>query len=183
MATTRPSSTASYSQNRSATLAYCGPRLATKSRERLWSETNTGVVSRENFAQLMILENTEDRYVTSACKSSPFGPFLYNVERTWNLFNGPPALTTSIYPNDLDTTSLALGNTEGNSADTRGLIFYLDRTRSRVDIHIAVNILRLFYAAGRAHKVRQTRAYELARAQRLVEHRHANCCGAEPRSF
>ncbi|KAJ1335470.1 putative hydrolase of the HAD superfamily [Microdochium nivale] len=144
----------------------------------MWSETNTGVVIHENFAQLMILENTGDRSLVTLPE---------NVERTWNFFNGTPALTTSVYPDDLDTTSLALRNIDGYSPDVKNSILdevlgymnddglfrvYLDRTRPRVDIHIAANVLRLFHTEGRIHQaaktlalmcdIARTRAYELA---------------------
>jgi len=137
----------------------------------MWSETNTGVVIHDTFAQLMVLENTsQPNLVTLPEKTSS----------TWNFFHGKPALTTSVYPDDLDTTSLAFRNVKGIREATKHAVMdemlkymdedglfniYFDHNRPRVDIHITANILRLFHAHGRTHQLSNTLSYMAAVAR------------------
>jgi HAD superfamily hydrolase (TIGR01509 family) len=83
------------------------------------SVTNNGIILKENFAQLLILEATGDRRVESIFGWQTLcllilGPFSSNLvrliehDRAWNFFQGTPVLTTEEFPCDLDTTSLAL---------------------------------------------------------------------------
>lgn len=42
-----------------------------------------------------------------------------NTGGTWNVFQDEPVLTTSVFPDDLDTTSLAMRSADGISKETR----------------------------------------------------------------
>ncbi|KAG5731379.1 Phosphatase yihX, partial [Termitomyces sp. T112] len=61
------------------------------------NDKHAAVELRENFAQLLILEATNNRTLVD----------LVEHPRTWNFFQGKGQLTTEQFPFDLDTTSLA----------------------------------------------------------------------------
>ncbi|KAF4538114.1 Had-like protein [Lasiodiplodia theobromae] len=63
----------------------------------LYSETDTGVVVPDNFAQLLTYELTGDLNLLS----------LKYFDRTWNYFIQSPFGTSKNYPDDVDTTSYA----------------------------------------------------------------------------
>lgn len=81
-----------------------------------------------------------------------------------------PMLTTSIYPNDFDTTALALTivDTPNHIADSimdqvlnnlgsDGLVqVYDDPQRPRFDAVVCVNVLTFFYSYGRGHQLQRT---------------------------
>ncbi|KAF5348294.1 hypothetical protein D9756_010513 [Leucocoprinus leucothites] len=122
--------------------------------------TDNGIVIKENFAQLLILEATGDRELITL-KSYPL---------LWNFFQEQPVLTTNTYPNDFDTTSLALTILGCTDPVAKGVMdkavknisydgivqLYDDPQRPRVDAVICVHILTLFYLHGRGGEVRKT---------------------------
>ncbi|KAL2820182.1 HAD-like domain-containing protein [Aspergillus cavernicola] len=126
----------------------------------LQSATTTNVPVQDNFGQLLILEATGK-------------PELVRMEpgqRTWNFFIGAPNLTTDIFPDDLDTTSLALSIVPTapdiatsvmdeilSGLNRDGIVpTYFDRTRPRVDPIVCVNVLALFAKYGREDELAAT---------------------------
>ncbi|KAK2589419.1 hypothetical protein QQS21_012905 [Conoideocrella luteorostrata] len=124
------------------------------------SISSNGVTIRENFAQLMILEATGDEDLIE----------IEPHEMTWNFFIGTPVITPTEFPDDLDTTSLAL--TVLNKPDhvahrildhmlkyvnEDGIIltFFAD-FKNRFDPVVCVNVLSLFYHFGRENQVSKT---------------------------
>ncbi|GFF33164.1 alpha-D-glucose-1-phosphate phosphatase YihX [Aspergillus udagawae] len=119
----------------------------------LYSICETGQVIRENFSQLLILEATGDRSLVN----------LEYQQRSWNFFQGGPPSTSETFPDDVDTTSIALmilpadDNTVNSVLDEisevvndEGIVnTYFDQTRQRIDPAVCVNVLRLFYTYGR----------------------------------
>ncbi|KAL4815879.1 hypothetical protein BDW67DRAFT_60747 [Aspergillus spinulosporus] len=132
--------------------------------KRLHSVTSTGVVIRDNFTQLLVLEATGDRELV----------YLEEHARSWNFFIesvGNPLLTTLAYPDDFDTTALALTileppdvsivqsvlNEMASHVSADGIILtYFDTTRPRVDPVVCVNVLTLFHRYGRGHELHTT---------------------------
>lgn len=91
--------------------------------KNMWCVSSTGVEIRDQFQQLLLLHLTNDWYVLYArtkrfcCRlaDAAFCRDLVRIGQTspetghWNVFAyGAPVLTTDTYPDDLDTTSLAL---------------------------------------------------------------------------
>ncbi|RDB25337.1 Alpha-D-glucose-1-phosphate phosphatase YihX [Hypsizygus marmoreus] len=115
---------------------------------------------KENFAQLLILEATQDRSLVN----------LVEHPRTWNFFQGKGQLTTEQFPFDLDTTSLGLTVLRRDKelassvidemleyVDTDGIIqTYFDHRRPRFDPVVCVNALSLFYTYGRGSELHKT---------------------------
>ncbi|KAJ4128934.1 hypothetical protein NW768_007459 [Fusarium equiseti] len=67
--------------------------------KNLFCELSTGQVQPDNFSQLVILQNAGDRNLV----------VLEGEGSTWNYFHRKsPTLSNSAYPNDADTTSLAM---------------------------------------------------------------------------
>ncbi|KAG5648479.1 hypothetical protein DXG03_003090 [Asterophora parasitica] len=124
------------------------------------TEKHEATELRENFAQLLILEATEDCSLVS----------LVEHPRTWNFFQGKGKLTTEQFPFDLDTTSLALTILRREKAlassvidemleyvDPDGIIqTYFDHRRPRFDPCVCVNVLSLFYTYSRGHELPRT---------------------------
>ncbi|CAI7630045.1 unnamed protein product [Penicillium pancosmium] len=124
------------------------------------SVTQEGVAVDENYAPLLILEALKDRSLVNL-KCPP---------RLWNFFSGSPKYTTEVYPDDLDTTSLALTTLNYDSdlahsildemldyVDEDGFVqTYTDRSRPRVDAVIALNVLITFHTYGRGYELPQT---------------------------
>ncbi|KAF9012363.1 HAD-like domain-containing protein [Cyathus striatus] len=119
------------------------------------------VALHENFAQLLILEATNDRKLVNLVEHS----------RTWNFFQGGKGtLTTEKFPFDLDTTSLGLtvlkrDKEVANSVmdemlqymDNDGILqTYFDHRRPRFDPVVCVNVLALFYTYGRGRELQRT---------------------------
>ncbi|KAG2043476.1 HAD-like domain-containing protein [Suillus americanus] len=137
-----------------------GRQYLTVNAKKLLSVTDNGIFLRENFAQLLILEATDNRNLVN----------LTDTHRTWNFFQGKPLLTTEEFPFDLDTTSLGLtvmGSPEGvaqsvmddmlDYIDDDGIIqTYFDHRRPRFDPVVCVNTLTLFYSYGRGHQLNRT---------------------------
>ncbi|OQE36850.1 hypothetical protein PENCOP_c011G04391 [Penicillium coprophilum] len=135
--------------------------------KRMDSVTENGITIHENFAQLLILDLTGNRELVQ----------LETWDRTWNYFIGkhlificPSELTTGNFPNDLDTTSIALSiiPTEKSvlwSVMDEMLTFtnedgifmtYFDHSRPRIDPVVCVNILYLFCQHGREIEAART---------------------------
>ncbi|KAJ2992726.1 hypothetical protein NUW58_g2068 [Xylaria curta] len=136
----------------------------------------------DNFAQLLIWELTGNADIIylkypsgklhntqSQTTSKPNGQVLnnWNVESgLWNYFYGTPILTTSQFPPDADTTSIAyLSLPEeclNQVADVRGVLdqmagnlnpegimqTYFCKERPRITPEVRCNILRVFYRFG-----------------------------------
>ncbi|RAL03028.1 uncharacterized protein BO80DRAFT_492232, partial [Aspergillus ibericus CBS 121593] len=117
--------------------------------KKLHSTTDTGQPIWENFSQLLILEATGDETLVS----------LEHHESTWNFFQGTPCFTTSTFPDDLDTTSLAwltlpapktiidpLLDRMTTLVNSDGIFTtYFTPSRPRTDPIVCTNILRLFH--------------------------------------
>ncbi|KAJ8518255.1 hypothetical protein ONZ45_g4647 [Pleurotus djamor] len=128
--------------------------------KHLDSVTDGGVILQENFAQLLILEATNDRCLVN----------LVEHTGTWNFFRGKGQLTTEEFPYDLDTTSLGLTVIKPSPVivhsvmddmlafvNPDGIIqTYFDHNRPRFDPVVCVNTLSLFYTYGRGHQLRTT---------------------------
>ncbi|KAF9885517.1 hypothetical protein FE257_012845 [Aspergillus nanangensis] len=124
------------------------------------SVTNSGETIRDNFAQLLILELMQDRSLVH----------LEPGERTWNYFIGSPKLTTETFPDDMDTTSIALSTLPMETDLVSSVIdematlinedgvcmTYFDPTRPRIDPVVCVNILTLFAQHNREQEVSRT---------------------------
>ncbi|KAI0650967.1 hypothetical protein C8Q79DRAFT_924097 [Trametes meyenii] len=129
---------------------------------QMWSETDTGIEVRENFAQLLMLELTRDPSLVT----------LPRPERRWKFFVGAGVLTTKDFPADVDTTSIAhsiLGPKYSSDIRDRlmdeiltlrsedGIVLtYFDRTRPRTDPVVCVNTLTFFSANGRGDELPET---------------------------
>ncbi|KAL4899811.1 hypothetical protein BDW74DRAFT_171219 [Aspergillus multicolor] len=124
------------------------------------SVTQEGVVIDENYALLLISELLKDRGLVN----------LAYPPRLWNFFSGTPKYTTKVYPDDLDTTSLALSTLNYKPGlahsildemldyvDEDGFVqAYTDKSRPRVDAVIALNVLVAFHLHGRGYELPQT---------------------------
>jgi len=107
---------------------------------------------RDNFSQLLILEVTKNEDLIS----------LNYHPKTWNYFIGKPFGTTSYYPDDFDTTSIAWTVLPTRPQVVRSVIdeiltlnseegvvtTYFDDSRPRVDPVVCVNVLNLCYHHG-----------------------------------
>ncbi|KAJ5710996.1 hypothetical protein N7488_005152, partial [Penicillium malachiteum] len=140
-----------------------GQKFLQKQAKKMYSLTSKGDVIFDNFAQLLIVEITQNRELVDLGVHS----------RSWNFFIGSPLLTTERLPNDLDTTSLALTvlpvdlhvihsvldemlGYRNDDGIFLKLKTYFDRSRPRVDPTVCVNILRLFCTHGREAQVTPT---------------------------
>ncbi|KAJ5672848.1 hypothetical protein N7507_001975 [Penicillium longicatenatum] len=131
------------------------------------SVTDTGIPIHDNFAQLLILDLTGNEELVQ----------LEKWDRTWNYFIGmgtsvigTPLLTTETFPNDLDTTSIALSTLPIKesivlsvmdemltfTSEDGILMTYFDKSRPRVDPVVCVNALHLFCKYGREKDVMPT---------------------------
>ncbi|PCH41957.1 HAD-like protein [Wolfiporia cocos MD-104 SS10] len=122
----------------------------------LRSVTDGGISFMENFTQLLILELTQDETLVQ----------LHPAMFTWNFFQGNP-LFTETFPDDVDTTSLALTIMPKDPSDISAVMdeiaklknsdgilqTYFDPERQRIDPVVNVNALCLFYKYGRGHEL------------------------------
>lgn len=130
------------------------------------SVTNTQIDIYENFSQCLIQEVTKDESLVNVSRS----PRLYNF------FKGTGQLTSANYPYDLDTTSTALLVLGAPSLETlhsvldemleqrneQGILqVYFDKSRSRIDPVVCMNVLKLFdkYGRGLEPRLSQTHSY------------------------
>ncbi|KAG5342688.1 hypothetical protein C0989_010656 [Termitomyces sp. Mn162] len=118
------------------------------------NDKHAAVELRENFAQLLILEATNNRTLVD----------LVEHPRTWNFFQGKGQLTTEQFPFDLDTTSLALTVLRRDKKLAFSIMdemleddqTYFDHRRPRFDPIVCVNTLSLFYSYGRGNELQKT---------------------------
>ncbi|PYI35256.1 HAD-like protein [Aspergillus indologenus CBS 114.80] len=127
---------------------------------KLYSTTEDGDSIEENYAQLLVLEAFNDRTLVD----------LQRPPGLWNFFSGRPKYTSQKYPDDFDTTSLALVamDYEPEAAhpildemlehvNEDGLVpIYFDKSRPRVDAIIALNTLVAFGKYGRGNELSET---------------------------
>ncbi|KAJ5092857.1 HAD-like protein [Penicillium angulare] len=127
---------------------------------RLYTTTCDGDSIDENYAQLLILEVINDESLVDV-KRPP---------RLWNFFSGKPKYTSKVYPDDMDTTALALLVFDYeerlahsildemlNYVNEDGLVqVYTDKSRPRVDAIIALNVLTAFHKYGRGYELPRT---------------------------
>ncbi|KAI0848056.1 HAD-like protein [Daldinia vernicosa] len=127
------------------------------------SITDSGVVFTDNFAKLLIADTLQDQTLVDLCWGS---------KKTWNFFAGKPALIPGDYfPDDLDTTALALQVLRPSPTEVASPILdmmaeyvkddgafqvYFDRSRERVDPIVSANILACFYSYNRGQEFEHT---------------------------
>ncbi|RXW24997.1 hypothetical protein EST38_g879 [Candolleomyces aberdarensis] len=150
------------------------------------TEKQPAIILHENFAQLLILEATNDRDLVN----------LVEHERAWNFFHhGKGVLTTEQFPFDVDTTSVAYTVLKSDKAlansvmddmlqyvDKDGIMqTYFDHTRPRFDPVVCANALTLFYMYGRGGELSKTLqwVYEVLLNRAYVDgtryYRHPEC--------
>ncbi|KAL4905348.1 hypothetical protein BDW74DRAFT_177722 [Aspergillus multicolor] len=90
--------------------------------------------------------------------------------RTWNFLQDVPQSSISTYPDDFDTTALALTVLDreekvvhpitdemASHVSVDGIVLtYFDRSRLRVDPIVCINVLRLFHKYGRGSELAET---------------------------
>ncbi|EPS35187.1 hypothetical protein H072_11537 [Dactylellina haptotyla CBS 200.50] len=137
-----------------------GAEYLKKNAKKMFSTVNGEAVMKENFAQLLILEATGD----------PDLVVLNPGKTMWNFFLAEPMFTTSQYPDDFDTTTLALlvlgcpesqahevMNRAVRNVNPDGIIqLYDDPLRPRVDFVFCVHILSLFHKYHRESETIKT---------------------------
>ncbi|TFK22045.1 HAD-like protein [Coprinopsis marcescibilis] len=120
------------------------------------------VILHENFAQLLILEATDNPSLVHLVEPK-------NETGLWNFFHDPKLLSKEDFPYDLDTTSMAhtvLRSEKSAEGATRvmneivknltndGLpLTYFDPRRPRLDAGVCVCVVTIFYAYGRGSEV------------------------------
>ncbi|KAJ4258005.1 hypothetical protein NW762_008142 [Fusarium torreyae] len=115
----------------------------------LFCTLSTGQKQPDNYSQLIILQNTGDRDLVVTEQKGP----------TWNYFIGNPVFAGTTYPNDSDTTSLAMTVLDDVSGKDKlqardailsnlnpdGLPYcWLSKIRPRFDHCICANVFRFF---------------------------------------
>ncbi|EPQ50630.1 hypothetical protein GLOTRDRAFT_50143 [Gloeophyllum trabeum ATCC 11539] len=120
----------------------------------LVSYTSSGAIVRENFAQILILEQTHDSQLIS----------YVSYPRLANFFQGDGMLTTKFFPCDVDTTSIYMTVADDYDIaiahsvldemltyrNSNGIIqVYFDHDRPRTDPVVCLNVLTAFYYFGR----------------------------------
>ncbi|KAJ3456210.1 hypothetical protein MRS44_016233 [Fusarium solani] len=135
-----------------------GLEFLKRNAKNLFCETNAGETQPDNYSQLLILEHTGDRDLVTLEKTGP----------TWNYFIGEPVFFDTVYPNDADTTSLAMHVLGDVSAEEEafavneilshlnpdGLPYcWLQTSRPRFCHGICANIFRFFYLSGQIDKL------------------------------
>ncbi|KAI0301025.1 HAD-like domain-containing protein [Multifurca ochricompacta] len=132
---------------------------------RLESETNLGHNITENFAQLLILEATNNHKLVNYVIILVPGTFSEVSKRHYK-----PILTTDEFPADLDTTSIGLMVTQPDDhvfdsvmdemlrhmTEDGISMTYFDAERPRTDPIVSLNVLSLFYSRGRGHELAST---------------------------
>ncbi|KAJ4094116.1 hypothetical protein NW760_014452 [Fusarium oxysporum] len=78
-------------------------RFLSQNAKEMFCTLSTGQMQPDNYSQLVILQNTGDRDLV----------VLENERYTWNYFQGKPTFAGTTYPDDSDTTSLAMTILEG----------------------------------------------------------------------
>ncbi|KAH8202574.1 hypothetical protein TruAng_003285 [Truncatella angustata] len=136
------------------------------------SEGWSGIVFADNFAKLLIMDSLQDRSIID---------LEWGSKKTWNFFVGenlsphePSLVPGGYFPDDLDTTSLALSVLRPSSTKTVTAVLdtmaeyvnddgtfqtYFDRNRTRIDPIVSTNILACFYTYNRGHELERTLQY------------------------
>ncbi|OTB13101.1 hypothetical protein K445DRAFT_14092 [Daldinia sp. EC12] len=130
------------------------------------SITDGGVVFADNFARLLVADTLKDRSLVD---------LSWGSKKTWNFFSGKPVLIPEgIFPDDLDTTALALRVLQPSPTEVTSSILdmmaeyvredgsfqtYFDRSKDRVDPIVSANILACFYYYNRGHELGRTLDY------------------------
>ncbi|KAI5917034.1 hypothetical protein F4810DRAFT_716849 [Camillea tinctor] len=123
------------------------------------SVTESGVTFADNFAKLLIVDSLQDQTLVD---------LSWGSRKTWNFFTSQTALVPGgFFPDDLDTTSLALKVLRPSSTETVMSVLdtmakyikengtfqtYFDRNRARSDPVVSANILACFYFHNRGHE-------------------------------
>ncbi|EEU37501.1 uncharacterized protein NECHADRAFT_51518, partial [Fusarium vanettenii 77-13-4] len=128
-----------------------GLEFLRRNAKNLFCETNKGETQPDNYSQLIILEHTGDRLV-----------------QLGTTFIGEPVFFDTVYPNDADTTSLAMHVLGDVSAEEEsfavneilshlnpdGLPYcWLQTCRPRFCHGICANVFRYFYLSGQIDKL------------------------------
>ncbi|KAI0194217.1 Haloacid dehalogenase-like hydrolase-domain-containing protein [Astrocystis sublimbata] len=127
------------------------------------SITSSNVTFADNFAKLLIADLFPD---------NSFTDLSWKSKGTWNFFADEPALVPGgKFPDDLDTTSLALTVLRPPSPETVSSMLdtmaqhvnedgtfqtYYDRQRPRVDPIVSANVLACFYSYNRGDEFETT---------------------------
>ncbi|KAF2680431.1 HAD-like protein [Lentithecium fluviatile CBS 122367] len=131
------------------------------------SITSNGISIPDNFAKLLILEATGDSRLVKLPSSSA------SQEGTWNFFTDRTAtlVTGGYFPDDLDTTSLALMVQPPTQSDMVNLLLdrmaqnvqpdgsiliYFDEGKLRTDAVVSSNVLACFYRYNRGQELAAT---------------------------
>jgi HAD superfamily hydrolase (TIGR01549 family) len=95
-------------------------RFLNQNAKNMFCTLSTGQMQPDNYSQLIILQNTGDQYVSMFTFGVPPTNGVYrdlvvleNERYTWNYFQGKPTFAGTTYPDDSDTTSLAMAILEG----------------------------------------------------------------------
>ncbi|KAI0414171.1 HAD-like protein [Xylaria grammica] len=127
------------------------------------SVTDSGITFADNFARLLIADSLQDHTLTNV---------TWGSRLTWNFFAGKAVLVPGGYfPDDLDTTSLALKTLRPPSTEIVASILdtmmryvnddgtfrtFYDPNKINVDAIASANILACFYSYGRGHELERT---------------------------
>ncbi|KAF5692434.1 hypothetical protein FDENT_2956 [Fusarium denticulatum] len=126
--------------------------------KKLLCTMNTGNLQPDNFSQLLILHHTRDRDLI----------VLKNEGDTWNYFHGSPTYDGTTYPDDPDTTCLAMTMLEDMSMEqkvkARDVILsyvnndglpeaWFNKNRPRFCHCVCANVFRFFTANDWAEKI------------------------------
>ncbi|KAI1413684.1 HAD-like protein [Hypoxylon sp. FL1857] len=124
------------------------------------SVTDGGVTFADNFAKLLMVDSLQDRTLVN---------LNWGSRKTWNFFTA--LVPGGYFPDDLDTTALALTALQPPSTKTASSILdvmakyvnddgtfqiYFDRDRTRVDPIVSANVLACFYYYNRGHEFKRT---------------------------
>ncbi|KAM5539704.1 hypothetical protein V8D89_006517 [Ganoderma adspersum] len=155
----------------------------------MWSITDTGVIIHDSFAQLLILELTGDDTLVHVARPT----------RLSNFFVGDGVLTTTSFPDDMDTTSLTCTVLDHFTAEVKDEIMdemlryknrdgimqvYFTDDRPRFDACVCVTILAFFHANGRGDDLPETLEFVYnTLANRAYENGTAYYLGGDPFLF
>ncbi|KAI1108083.1 HAD-like protein [Nemania sp. NC0429] len=137
-----------------------GWRCLIRNAKQCDSVTSNGVAFADNFAKLLVADLLDDHTLAD---------LSWGSKNTWNFFAA--LVPGGVFPDDLDTTSLALKVLRPSSGDTISLVLdtmtqyvnddgtfqtYYDRDRVRVDPIVSANVLACFYSFERGHEFERT---------------------------
>jgi FMN phosphatase YigB (HAD superfamily) len=145
------------------------------------SQIEGGAEFPDNFSQFLIHKVLKDPSLLNlSAPGSSEAKIEEDIElagreaTTWNYFRGPPIGSTTIFPDDVDDTAIAivafsppassanilLDRFLANRHPTDGLVLtYFDESRPRVDPIVEVNVVRFFYHYKRGTDVQHELKY------------------------